>query len=98
MLSLQPDAGMTPLEVMNELHCQGVPTRRGVMAAHQEPCYRDTNISRIPPLPNTDYAVAHNFQLPIHPAMTEEQVDYVAQSLLAVLNHQPRVLSYEVSQ
>lgn len=98
MLSLPLDAGMTPLEVMNELHRQGVPTRRGVMAAHQEPCYRDTNIARIPSLPNTDYAVAHNLQLPIHPAMTEEQVDYVAKSLLAVLNHQPHVLSYEVSQ
>jgi perosamine synthetase len=98
MLSLQPDTGMTPLEVMNELHRQGVPTRRGVMAAHHEPCYRDTNIARIPPLPNTDYAVAHNLQLPIHPAMTEQQVDYVAKSLLAVLNHQPHLLSYEVSQ
>ncbi|MGB7448772.1 MAG: DegT/DnrJ/EryC1/StrS family aminotransferase, partial [Ornithinimicrobium sp.] len=72
MLSLQPEAGMTPLEVMTKLHCQGIPTRRGVMAAHHEPCYQDTKIARIPPLPNTDYAVAHNLQLPIHPALTDE--------------------------
>lgn len=96
MLSLQPEAGMTPLAVMTELHRQGIPTRRGVMASHHEPCYQDTDIARIPHLPNTDYAVAHNLQLPIHPALTEEQIDYVAKGLLAVLNHQLQVLSREV--
>jgi perosamine synthetase len=98
MLSLQPDAGLTPLEVMTALHRQGIPTRRGVMAAHHEPCYRDTGIARIPPLPNTDYAVAHNLQLPIHPAMTEDQVDHVANSLLAVLSREPHSLFSEVSK
>ena len=85
MLSLQPDVGMTPLEVMTKLHYYQIPTRRGVMAAHHEPCYRDSDIARIPPLPNTDYAVEHNFQLPIHPAMTEEEIDYIASHLLGVL-------------
>jgi perosamine synthetase len=98
MVSLQPDAGMTPLEVMSELHRQSIPTRRGVMAAHHEPCYRDADIAHIPPLPKTDYAVAHNLQLPIHPAMTEDQVDHVAKTLLAVLGHQPHVLSSGVSK
>jgi perosamine synthetase len=86
MLTLTPDAGLTTLEVMTALHRKGIPTRRGVMAAHLEPCYRDTGIARIPPLPNTEFAIAHNFQLPIHPAITEEQVDYIACSLLEVVS------------
>lgn len=85
MISLDPNLGITPLELMTKLHHQGVPTRRGVMASHQEPCYRDTGVARTPSLPNTDYAVAHNLQLPIHPAMSEDQLDLVADSLLAVL-------------
>jgi perosamine synthetase len=86
MIALTPNAGITPLEVMTQLHRQGIPTRRGVMAAHLEPCYRDSDIAGIAPLPNTEYAIAHNVQLPIHPALPQDRVDYISDCLLSVLS------------
>ncbi|MDP5018928.1 MAG: DegT/DnrJ/EryC1/StrS family aminotransferase, partial [Dolichospermum sp.] len=86
MVALSSDAGITPLELMTALHSQGIPTRRGVMAAHLEPCYQEVSIAIIPPLPKTEYAIAHNFQLPIHPTLSEQQIDYVCDRFLLLLN------------
>jgi dTDP-4-amino-4,6-dideoxygalactose transaminase len=55
----------------------GVPTRRGVMAAHLEPPYRPT----ASPLPRTESTAASTFQLPIHPDLTPEQQDRVLSAL-----------------
>ncbi|WP_373478949.1 DegT/DnrJ/EryC1/StrS family aminotransferase [Geminocystis sp.] len=85
MVSLSSHAKITPLEVMTALHSQGIPTRRGVMAAHLEPCYQKTNIAIIPPLPNTEYAIAHNFQLPIHPTLSQLEINYICDALLLLL-------------
>jgi perosamine synthetase len=85
MVSLPADSKLTPEGVMSALHNQGIPTRRGVMAAHLEPCYQQNEIAIIPCLPNTEYAIAHNFQLPIHPALSEEELDYICDRLLLLL-------------
>jgi perosamine synthetase len=56
------------------LHARGVSTRRGVMAAHQEPTFRDH--------PHGDLAVTERLAtdsiiLPLYHEMTEADVDYV---------------------
>jgi perosamine synthetase len=85
MVRLQDDCGFTVAEILAEMQERGVPCKRGVMAAHVEPCYSD-KIARIPPLPNTDHALSHNFLLPMHPGLSESDVDYVCQALSDVLS------------
>jgi perosamine synthetase len=60
--------------LIERLHARGVSTRRGVMAAHQEPTFRDH--------PHGDLAVterlaADSIILPLYHEMTEADVDYV---------------------
>ena len=63
--------------VMNSLHAMGVPSRRGVMASHLEPPYRNRGAI----LPNTEQVAASTLQLPIHPTLTRAQQDHVLNAL-----------------
>jgi perosamine synthetase len=74
---LRERTGWSRNEVMNRLFELGVPTRRGVMAAHLEPPYR----SGAPALPLTESTAAGAFQLPMHPGITAEQQDRVLSAL-----------------
>ena len=85
MISLTPDAGITVYELMCALHARGIPTRRGVMAAHLEPCYKKRGVAVIPSLPHTEYAVRHNLLLPVHPQLTQPQLDRVSSALWQIL-------------
>ena len=56
----------------------GVSTRRGVMASHREPAYRDFDHG---PLTNTEILADHAIILPLHHHMTEADVRRVARSM-----------------
>jgi perosamine synthetase len=74
---LRENSGWSRDEVMDRLFELGVPTRRGVMAAHLEPPYRLAASS----LPRTESTAASTFQLPMHPDLTPEQQDRVLSAL-----------------
>lgn len=66
-------------ELMRRLLRDGVPTRRGVMAIHQEPAYEDAGVS----LPHSEAAARDVVILPLFADMTIEQQDYVLDRLAA---------------
>jgi perosamine synthetase len=63
--------------VMDRLHAMGIPTRRGVMASHIEPPYRDLAVE----LPNTERLAATTLQLPMHPGLHAKQQERVLAAL-----------------
>lgn len=67
-------------EVMERLHAAGIPTRRGVMASHLEAPYLDINAE----LPATVEAASATLQLPMHPALSEEQLARIAEAVRSV--------------
>jgi perosamine synthetase len=60
-------------ELMRRLLRDGVATRRGVMAIHQEAPYAGSGIG----LPHTVAATRETMMLPLFPGLEEEQQDYV---------------------
>lgn len=70
-------------EFMERLLARGVSTRRGIMAIHQEPAF----LEKFGPvsLPVTEAALRETVILPLYPQMTEEEHDYVLQSIKEVL-------------
>lgn len=67
-------------ELMRRLLADGIATRRGVMAIHQERAYAGAASA---PLPHTESATADSLMLPLFPGLTEEQQDYVVDRLAA---------------
>jgi perosamine synthetase len=67
-------------ELMRRLLADGIPTRRGVMAIHQERAYEGETSQ---PLPHTEAATADTVMLPLHPALTEAEQDYVVERVAA---------------
>jgi dTDP-4-amino-4,6-dideoxygalactose transaminase len=75
--------GASRAEIMAQLAAQGIATRRGVMAIHQEPLYR-----RLAPgtsLPVTEQASAETLLLPLYYGMREDEQDQVIAALRAAL-------------
>jgi perosamine synthetase len=72
-IRLREGAGRPRNAVMDRLFEMGIPTRRGVMASHLEPPYRQ----HAPALPVTEATAASTIQLPMHPGLTPEQQDRV---------------------
>jgi perosamine synthetase len=64
-------------ELMRRLLADGVATRRGVMAIHQEHPYAATSVS----LRHTEAAAREVLMLPLFPDLTVEQQDYVLERL-----------------
>ncbi len=85
-IMLLPDAPMSRNQVMDHLHNLGIPTRRGVMASHLEPPYRDVGAH----LPNTEQVAANSLQLPMHPALSSDQQDLIIDALKALANEERR--------
>lgn len=83
MIQLQPHTARTREQVMQELLEVGIATRRGVMAIHLEPYYRQ----RFPhvKLPVTERAAQSTLLLPIYATMTETEQAYVIEHLGRVL-------------
>jgi perosamine synthetase len=76
-IRLRRDAPLSRNGLMEALHAQGIPTRRGVMASHLEPPYRET----APSLPHTERAAQECLLLPIHPALDDGGVDAVLSAI-----------------
>jgi perosamine synthetase len=74
---VRPGGPMSRNEVMEGLHAQGIPTRRGVMASHQEKPYQGFAAK----LPHTDAAAAECIQLPMHAGLSLEDADAVIAAL-----------------
>ena len=71
------------LDVMLE---RGVATKRGLMAAHLEPCYRDTDLGRLSgSLRHTEEAVAQTMLLPIFPTLSDEEQTFIVGQLREAL-------------
>ena len=69
--------------LLDAMHRRGVATRRGLMAAHREPCYRDLPPRR--PLPETDAAEAQTMILPMYAELGEDDQRYVVRQLREAL-------------
>lgn len=69
-------------DLMQQLHDQGIATRRGVMSVHREPAYT----SAYPPisLPNSEAATDEVIILPLFAQMTEVEVGIVVDALLSL--------------
>src|SRR5262252_1711526 len=65
-IALSPDAPLNRNALMERLYAMGIPTRRGVMASHLEPPYRDGGAL----LPNTEDIAARTLQLPMHASLS----------------------------
>jgi dTDP-4-amino-4,6-dideoxygalactose transaminase len=72
-------AAVDRTELMRRLLRDGIPTRRGVMAIHQEPAYASDHIA----LRHTEAAARDVLMLPLFPDLTEQQQDYVIERLAA---------------
>jgi perosamine synthetase len=84
MIELAPGLDGRREVLMQELLAAGVSTRRGVMAIHLEPQYRE----RWPGLrlPVTEFATRHTLLLPIYAMMTTTEQEYVIDHLLRALS------------
>jgi perosamine synthetase len=76
-IRLSAGAPMGRNELMRRLLADGVATRRGVMAIHEERAYEDVEAH----LPNTMSASHDTLMLPLFPGLSEEQQDYVIERL-----------------
>ncbi|HEY1276619.1 MAG TPA: DegT/DnrJ/EryC1/StrS family aminotransferase [Thermoleophilaceae bacterium] len=72
-VKLRRGAPVGRTELMRRLLHDGVATRRGVMAIHEEPAYAGLDAR----LPNTEAATRESLMLPLFPGLTAEQQDYV---------------------
>jgi dTDP-4-amino-4,6-dideoxygalactose transaminase len=84
MIELESDAGINRDQIMQQLLTVGVATRRGVMAIHLEPYYRE-QYPRLR-LPVTESAARHAMLLPIYATMTTAEQDYVIEHLVGAVH------------
>jgi dTDP-4-amino-4,6-dideoxygalactose transaminase len=61
------------------MHRRGVATRRGLMAVHREPPYREARIAGS--LAHTEAAADQTMILPIYAGLTDEEQRYVIEAL-----------------
>lgn len=79
---LAPDHPIDRTELMRSLMRDGIATRRGVMAIHEEAAYSDQlETGRHVDLPHTEAATRETLMLPLFPDLSEEQQDYVLERL-----------------
>jgi perosamine synthetase len=82
---LAPDAPVGRTELMRGLLADGIATRRGVMASHEEGAYAEAAEAGRFALPNTEAVTRETLMLPLFPALSDEQQDHVVQRLAARL-------------
>jgi perosamine synthetase len=75
---VDPSSPVERTELMRRLLADGIATRRGVMAIHQEDSYDAQG-----PLPHTEAAAAEVLMLPIYPGLTDAEQDFVIERLVA---------------
>ena len=85
MIGLLPSAPIDRDALLGALFTRGIPTRRSVMACHLEAPYREPRVS----LPHSERAFQRNLLLPMHPGLSDEQVDFISATVLDCLSDQP---------
>ena len=80
LLRLAPSCPVGRNELMQKLLDRGIATRRGVMCAHLEPCYR--NLGRKTDLKNSEAAAADTLVIPLFPGLSRDDQDRVSESIL----------------
>ena len=78
VVRLEDDLGVERDAVMQQLLDQGIATRRGIMAAHLEPACAGLPV---PALPVTERLTRRSLILPLFHAMTDDQLEQVADAL-----------------
>ena len=78
-IRLLPGAPIGRTELMRRLLRDGVATRRGVMAIHEERAYAGVAAD----LPNTEAASRDSLMLPLYAGLTDAEQDYVIDCLAA---------------
>jgi perosamine synthetase len=76
---VSPSFPLDRTELMRRLHHDGVATRRGVMAIHQERAYADPDAW----LPHTERAALDTLLLPLFPGLGDEAQDHVIERVAA---------------
>jgi perosamine synthetase len=81
-----PGAPLERTELMRSLLQDGIATRRGVMAIHEESSYADraSDGPRLD-LSHTEAATRETLMLPLFPDLTEDQQDYILERLEACM-------------
>lgn len=79
-LEIEPGFGTDRDGVMRALADADISARRGIMAAHRQPAYRDR---ATPALPETEYLTDHTLILPLYHDLTESDQDRVIDVLVA---------------
>jgi dTDP-4-amino-4,6-dideoxygalactose transaminase len=77
---VDPASPVDRTELMRLLLADGIATRRGVMAIHQEDSYARPEGYE---LPHTDAAAADVLMLPLYPGLTDAEQDFVIERLAA---------------
>lgn len=83
-----PEGAPPLLEVLSALADAGVSARRGIMAAHLEPAYRDHPHG---PLPVTEHLATRSVILPLHHELTDADQRTVVAALAAAIGRNPAV-------
>jgi perosamine synthetase len=78
---LKPECPVSRNDLMQLLLDDGISTRRGVMTAHRETAFKDTNLS----LPFSEDAADRSVILPLYVPMTELEINKVIQSVKSIL-------------
>jgi len=81
---IRPEAPVERTEVMQSLLSDGIATRRGVMAIHEEDSYAgQSGPGESISLPHTEAATRQTLMLPLFPDLSDEQQDHVIERLAA---------------
>jgi perosamine synthetase len=76
---LAPGAPIGRTQLMRELLADGIATRRGVMAIHEEPAYASVRAD----LPHTEAATRDTLMVPLFPGLSDDEQDHVIDRLAA---------------
>jgi UDP-4-amino-4,6-dideoxy-N-acetyl-beta-L-altrosamine transaminase len=82
--------GKTRAEVMNALKKSGIGTQVHYIPVHLQPYYRERYRTKPGDMPNAERYYTHTLSLPMFPALTDDDVAYVVESLKSTLNGNSR--------
>jgi len=82
-IDVQPDFALDREGVLAALADAEISARRGIMAAHRQPAYRDWHDGNVP-LPVTEYLTDNTLILPLYHELTVADQDRVIDALVAV--------------
>jgi CDP-6-deoxy-D-xylo-4-hexulose-3-dehydrase len=84
-LTIKPDSGISTREVTMALNEQGIGTRQlfgGNLV--RQPAYRNVNFRVVGDLKNTDIIMNHTFWIGVWPGLSEEMIEFMAQTLISI--------------